>query len=642
MSEDSPKIVGPEMSPELSEFLSETDFPSETGFLSEAELQQRGPSASEPESASASGRLAPADTMAGPTEAVAARTVSELESAPAPDGDTVENPRAAGMHVGPARVADFRVRSQTPAAVAFHSLAPGPVTLVELIERHGGFDWREAVAVIHQICLYLRDHAPQTPILLDPRNIQITDKGEVQLLSGQTSSDPLVIQVGRLLRTMLMGKDAPPELRLLLAQATFELPIFESIEDVDRALAQLHRLDEPGPAGLALLRAVAAPPPPTNPKDDFGHPPPIRSILPVRNAQRRSRARNTGLGSLFGSYASHVAIIFAAIAAIGGILLTRPAVLFPKDAPSTAALAAPVEVATPPLVAPERSSAETATLVPAAPRPPIHRPPSGARDRPGVVVATPLDGRATEGNPPRHAPNPARPTATAGIDPTPPSPRDSQRRATSLLAQGQAAEAAMAFDSLVMSNPLFDPRAGEWTPEALAAFRTSQRQLLPVIAQRTYDRGKAALNTGDADRALALGKEAKAILDRRLADTPAELRAQVQDLIEQATAAAALANEIVYSEADADVVAPRALSRQMPVTGPIGVPPHRVGWLDMIIDRDGSVFFVKLNTPLNRHHERMIVSPAKAWRYRPATKNGKPVMYRIRVKVNLPESGTDF
>lgn len=200
----------------------------------------------------------------------------------------------------------------------------------------------------------------------------------------------------------------------------------------------------------------------------------------------------------------------------------------------------------------------------------------------------------------------------------------------------------MAFDSLVMSNPLFDPRAGEWTPEALAAFRTSQRQLLPVIAQRTYDRAKAALNAGDADRALALGKEAKAILDRRLADTPAELRAQVQDLIEQATAAAALANEIVYSEADADVVAPRALSRQMPVTGPIGVPPHRVGWLDMIIDRDGSVFFVKLNTPLNRHHERMIVSPAKAWRYRPATKNGKPVMYRIRVKVNLPESGTDF
>jgi hypothetical protein len=80
----------------------------------------------------------------------------------------------------------------------------------------------------------------------------------------------------------------------------------------------------------------------------------------------------------------------------------------------------------------------------------------------------------------------------------------------------------------------------------------------------------------------------------------------------------------------------------MPVSGPIDVPPNRVGWLDMVINRDGSVYSVKLHTPLNRHHERMIVSPAKAWRYRPAMKNGKPVMYRIMVKVNLPESGTEF
>ena len=38
---------------------------------------------------------------------------------------------------------------------------------------------------------------------------------------------------------------------------------------------------------------------------------------------------------------------------------------------------------------------------------------------------------------------------------------------------------------------------------------------------------------------------------------------------------------------------------------------------------DGSVEHVKLNTPLNRHHERMIVSPAKAWQFRPATKGGR-------------------
>ena len=192
-----------------------------------------------------------------------------------------------------------------------------------------------------------------------------------------------------------------------------------------------------------------------------------------------------------------------------------------------------------------------------------------------------------------------------------------------------------------MRNPLYEPRTSDLTPEALSAFRTSQRQQLPAIAQRNYDRAKAALASGDADRALALAKEAMAILDKRVGDSRPLLREDIEDLLAEAKVAAAAANEIIYSETDADVIPPRALSRQMPVTSPAGVPPNRVGWLDMVIDRDGNVFFVKLTTPLNRHHERMIVSPAKAWRYRPATKNGKPVMYRIRVKVNLPESGTE-
>ena len=570
--------------------------------------------------------------------------------------------------------------------MALPSLPLGPVTLVDLIERRGGFDWRESVAVVRQICLYLRDHSPQSPILLDPRTIQITDKGEVNLLSGQTSSDPLVIQVGRLLRTMLMGKEAPPELRLLLSQATFELPIFESIEDVDRALAQLNNLDEPGPAGLALLRAVAAPPPPPNPEDYVKPPPPIRSILPSRRGTGRRTRSRTELGSLLGGYASHVGLIFAAIAVIGGLLLTRPAILFPNDASATttagpapigvAAVApAPAEPAAIPnaaeapvpstgmapvpggiVPAPSRGTprpsepvAHGANGTSAPPRGP--RPSSVAPDRAGAVVVTPLEGRSTENEPPRPASKPPRAAATAGVavpprnsrtpPAAPPSPRDSQRRAASLLEQGQHELASMAFDSLVMSNPTYEPKTSDLSPEALAAFRSSQRQLLPGIAQSTYSRAKAALDGGDFDRALSLARDAMTLIDRRVADIPAQLRDDVQDLIARATAAAADANEIVYTEADVDVIPPRQLTTQMPVTGPVGVPPNRVGWLEMIIGRDGSVEKVKLHTPLNRHHERMIVSPAKAWRYRPATRAGRPVRYRIMVKVNLPESGTE-
>jgi len=200
----------------------------------------------------------------------------------------------------------------------------------------------------------------------------------------------------------------------------------------------------------------------------------------------------------------------------------------------------------------------------------------------------------------------------------------------------------VAFDALVMSNPLYEPRTSDLSPEALAAFRTSQKLMLPMVAQRDYDQAKAALAAGDPDRALSLARQAMAIIDRRVAETPPQLRDQLLTLVAQATDAAAALNEIVYTDADPDVVPPRQLTRQMPNTSPIGVPPHRVGWLDMIIGRDGTVEHVKLNTPLNRHHERMIVSPAKAWRFRPATRNGRPVRYRITLKVNLPESGTDF
>jgi outer membrane biosynthesis protein TonB len=65
-----------------------------------------------------------------------------------------------------------------------------------------------------------------------------------------------------------------------------------------------------------------------------------------------------------------------------------------------------------------------------------------------------------------------------------------------------------------------------------------------------------------------------------------------------------------------------------------------VGVLEIVVGKAGDVEFVKLHTPLNRYHERMVVSAAKAWRYRPARKDGKPVRYRLTVAINLPESGS--
>jgi hypothetical protein len=238
--------------------------------------------------------------------------------------------------------------------------------------------------------------------------------------------------------------------------------------------------------------------------------------------------------------------------------------------------------------------------------------------------------------PPRSAPFVS--TAT----PAPPSARESERHATSLVEQGRSDDASRAFDALVMANPLYEPRTTDYTPEALVIFRQSQRLQLPLKAQRDYDAAKAAFAGGDFDRALGLAREAIAIIERHSAGIPPDLRQQTERLIDEVKLAAAMVTEPIYSESDLDVRPPRLLSSPLPVSGPAGVPPDRVGWVDIVTNKNGTVAQVKLHTPLNRHHERMFVSAAKAFLFRPAMRNGKPVMYRFKLKITLPESGTDF
>jgi hypothetical protein len=164
--------------------------------------------------------------------------------------------------------------------------------------------------------------------------------------------------------------------------------------------------------------------------------------------------------------------------------------------------------------------------------------------------------------------------------------------------------------------------------------------MLPVITARELGRASAALDQGNVDRAVAIARDLNALLARVGTDASPDLRAQAQLLLDQAVEVRSAAEQRIYTNSDSGVVAPRALSRQFPLSPPTDVRPDRLGVLEIVVGTEGDVVFIKLHTPLNRYHERMVVSAAKAWRYRPATKGGKPVRYRLMVTVNLPESGT--
>jgi hypothetical protein len=193
-------------------------------------------------------------------------------------------------------------------------------------------------------------------------------------------------------------------------------------------------------------------------------------------------------------------------------------------------------------------------------------------------------------------------------------------------------------EALITANPLYKVDAGRASAEEVLALRESKRQLLPSIARRDVATAREALALGDVNRAQSSAARAAAIMDDPdFGPVQPALRESLRQVMTQARTFEPRADDHVYTTGDAGVVPPLPLGRQLPATGPSGIATELVGQLELLIGRNGEVEAVKLHTPLNRYHERMIVSAAKAWRYEPATKDGASVRFRLFRTVTLPE-----
>jgi hypothetical protein len=91
----------------------------------------------------------------------------------------------------------------------------------------------------------------------------------------------------------------------------------------------------------------------------------------------------------------------------------------------------------------------------------------------------------------------------------------------------------------------------------------------------------------------------------------------------------------VYTSTDAAVIPPVMVRPVLPKEPPPGVPLHQIGTIDVWVDENGDVEQVRLMSPANRYQERMLVSAAKMWKFRPAFKDGHPVRYRTRVRLTV-------
>jgi len=104
------------------------------------------------------------------------------------------------------------------------------------------------------------------------------------------------------------------------------------------------------------------------------------------------------------------------------------------------------------------------------------------------------------------------------------------------------------------------------------------------------------------------------------------------------SAPAAVDQARLYTPADAGIQPPQLLWPQLP-SDPSpetpGAPGVKYGLVDLVLNQKGTVDEVKFLTPPGEFRQRMLISALKAWRYRPAIKDGRPVRFVQRVKLPL-------
>ena len=74
----------------------------------------------------------------------------------------------------PSPVLEFSVRPSAakPADLNLITDASEPLTLLQVLDSGGHVSWREAVAIVHQLCVQLKDVPSHAPVLIEPGSIR--------------------------------------------------------------------------------------------------------------------------------------------------------------------------------------------------------------------------------------------------------------------------------------------------------------------------------------------------------------------------------------------------------------------------------------------------------------------------------------
>lgn len=233
-----------------------------------------------------------------------------------------------------------------------------------------------------------------------------------------------------------------------------------------------------------------------------------------------------------------------------------------------------------------------------------------------------------------------------------------QYRAFCLLALGRSADAEQAIEAVVAAEPSFQPGESDASPRIRSAFTSVRRRMLPSIIQQKYAQAKAAFDRKEfAAAADGFSQVLTALADKDVSAEASQpplsdlrtLAGGFQELAAKAVPPPAPPKPVVvatpppppppaapriYTGGESGIVPPSVINQTLPPFPGLVVIP-RNGRLEVVIDESGTVESAVMTGSVNSNYDQMVLSAAKAWRYKPATMNGVPVKFRKTVQINI-------
>lgn len=225
-------------------------------------------------------------------------------------------------------------------------------------------------------------------------------------------------------------------------------------------------------------------------------------------------------------------------------------------------------------------------------------------------------------------------------------------RALCLLALEQPANAWRVLEEMVDADPFYVPSTDTRPPRFIDAFSDVRGRRLPAIARDHYVRATAAFDEqryADARELLSYVLRLLSTADSTGSPTDAETRALLEsrasrfldilatyERLNDASTSQPAPGGSAWESLDANVVPAVPLEERIPQwpESNLGNTPYD-GAIEVLIDTQGNVSDVRLTSGVHPTYDPVLLEAARAWKYRPATKDGRPVASRRAIEIRV-------